>query len=65
MLTPKLLLGALMLGVTVALGIAIARSRKRRGHVPEHDAKGIIQTGKAVSFILVILAFALLFFLNN
>ena len=62
----RLLIGALVLAVGAALAVALAISRRQRlPDVVLQDEDRLVLTAKGLAGVIILLAFAVLIFVNN
>ena len=62
----RLLIGALVLAVTVALGVALAIKRRRPlGDVFRKEADGLVVAARALAVVILILGFVVFMVVNN
>ena len=62
----RLLIGALVLAVTVALAVALSIKRRRRlRDVFRQEGDGLVVAARALAVVILLLGFALLIVVNN
>jgi hypothetical protein len=62
----RLLIGALLLAVTVALAVALAIKRRQPlGDVFRREGDGLVDAARALLVVILLLGFAVLMVINN